>query len=302
MNDQDLLACPFEQKQELLLLHLHLAGTYRELQQLDAALEHYKLTLQLTSSDTLLGYVAEAHWGIALIAYAQANKLPSNANTQVICKHTQLRIALEHAENARFLYRSIGEQLRAAAVTCQIAQIEQTLGNAEKVRSSLEEILTHWHTIFAEPIATQPTEKRRQQETASIVSAAACTLAAIELDAGNSTQALISVDQALEAGKRSYKLRRADAYLMRGRILETIDPRDPDAEESFRAANDELADTHRIAARISAHVRFGRYLLKIGKAEEGEQELEQARLLSDLVSESNNTSTSAEDIPLTEVL
>ena len=103
------------------------------------------------------------------------------------------------------------------------------------------------------------------------------------------------VEQALRAGKRSYKLRRADAYLMRGRILEALNPRDPVAEEAFRCATEELADTHRIAARISAHVRFGRHLLKIGKIEEGERELEQARQLSDLVSASSGISSSADD-------
>ncbi len=282
-----------EQKHELMLLHLYLAGTYRELQQLDAALEHYKITLAMINNETPFGYAAEAHWGIALLAFAQANR----ASNTIIekWKETQLGIALEHAENARFLYRSMGEQLRAAAVSCQIAQIEFTLGHAGKVRTYLEEILTTWSSVCDEPVATLPAEKRKQQEIASTVSAAACSLANIELDAREYQKALGYVEQALRAGKRSYKLRRADAYLMRGRILEAVNPLDPVAEEAFRSATEELADTHRIAARISAHVRFGRHLLKIGKIEEGERELEQARQLSDLVSASSGTSSSADD-------
>src|SRR5207248_651489 len=136
--------------------------------------------------------------------------------------------------------------------------------------------------------AVMPQDKRRQHEEAGVVSAAACSLAGIELDAGNYDQARRYADLALEAGKRSYKLRRVNAYFMQGNILAAIDPYDKAAEEAFRSATAELAGTHRIAARISAHVRLGHHLLKIKKIEESEQELEQARLLSDLVSVSRS--------------
>lgn len=270
-----------EQRDEYFLLHLHLAGTYRELQQHDAAMEHYKLTQELVCNDTPSGYVAEVHWGMALIAYAQANRF----SAQSPCRKEKLRIALEHAENARFLYRAIGEQLRASTVTCQIAHIEQGLGDREKVRRYLEEILASWPEVLQEPIAISGSEKQQQQETANIVSSAACSLAALELEAKQYERALEYVEVAQQAGLRSYKLRRAEAYIMRGRILEAVDLYDPVAEEAFRNATEELSDTHRIAARISAHVRFGRHLLKKGKTEEGEYELEQARQLSDLVND-----------------
>src|SRR5436305_2894495 len=107
---------PAEQKQELLLLHLHLAGAYRELRQLDPALEQYKTTLRYVNSDTPLGYVAEVYWGMALIAYAQANKVSSTSQCSTAMKEKHLHTALEHAENARLLYRSIGAQLRADTV------------------------------------------------------------------------------------------------------------------------------------------------------------------------------------------
>ena len=283
------------EEHELMLLHLYLAGTYRELQQLDAALEHYTITLTLINNATPFGYAAEAHWGIALLAFAQANQAPYTPNSIEKWKEMKLCTALEHAEHARFLYNSMGEQLRAAAVSCQIAQIEFSSGHAEKVRTSLEEILATWADVCDEPVATLPAEKRKQQEIASTVSAAACSLANIELEDREYQKALTYVEQALQAGKRSYKLRRADAYLMRGRILEALNPFDPVAEEAFRCATEELEDTHRIGARISAHVRFGRHLLKIGKIEEGERELEQARQLSDLVSASSSTSRFADD-------
>jgi transcriptional regulator with XRE-family HTH domain len=284
---------PPDQGHELMLLHLHLAGTYRELRQLEDALDQYKDTLEMMNRDTPFGYVAEVHWGMALIAFAQANSIQRDHIH--ICRETNLRAALEHAENARFLYRAIGEQLRAASVTCQIAQIEQALGDITKVRTYLKEVLASWSFTLNEPPAITTHDKRRQQEEANVVSAAACSLAGIELDAGNYEVACKYANLALAAGKRSYKLRRADAYLMRGRILEATDPCDPAAEEAFRHATEELAGTHRIAARISAHVRLGHHLLKIGKIEESEQELEQARLLSDLVSASGPV-LSGEDI------
>jgi tetratricopeptide (TPR) repeat protein len=295
-----------EQKQELMLLHLHLAGTYRELQQLDAALEHYKTTLQMINSGTPFGYVAEAHWGISLITYAQANRLPTTLETTRATKNQTLRVALEHAEIARYLYRSIGEQLRATSVTCQIAQIEQALGEVNQVRLHLEEVLATCDELLANttttPTGTSTTtttsidiDKKQYQEITGIISSTSCAMANLELEAGHYQQARAYVERALISAQSSYKLRRADAYIMLGRVLEALDPFDPAATEAFRQATEELATTQRIAARISAHVRFGHHLLKTGKMEEGEQELEQARLLSDLVSASSDTSSVTDD-------
>jgi transcriptional regulator with XRE-family HTH domain len=288
-----------EQKQELLLLHLHLAGAYRELRQLEAALEQYKITLNYVNSETPFGYVAEAHWGLALIAHAQANQMSSAAQGSTTMKEMQLRTALEHAEIARFLYRSIGAQVRADTVTCHIAQIEQKLGAIDKVRQYLQEVLTTWIPALDEQDSDTPRDKQQQQEIANIVSCAAYSLADLELEAQHFDLALTYSGQALEAGKRSYKLRRADAYLLRGRILEAINFTDPEVEQAFRTATEELKDTDRIAARISAHVRLAQHLLKIGKGEEGEQQLELAHLLLDQVSVSDPPSTETDDTELT---
>jgi transcriptional regulator with XRE-family HTH domain len=290
---------PADQRHEFMLLHLHLAGTHRELQQLDDALDQYTTTLNMMNGDTPFGYGAEAHWGMALIAYAQAHKI-AEASSPISSiethKNSKLHIALEHAENARFLYRAMGEPLRVAAVTCHIAQIEMALGDIERVRTYLKDVLNSWSRVLDEPPAIIAQDKHRQQEEASVVSAASCSLAGIELEAGNYQLACMYADKALAAGKRSYKLKRANAYLMRGRILEAMNPYDQAVEVAFRSATEELAGTHRIAARIGAHVRLGRHLLRIGKIEEGERELEQAHLLSDLVSASGPAS-SGEDIP-----
>ena len=300
VNEQPPLSgLPSEQKQELLLLHLHLAGAYRELRQPDAALEQYKITLNYVNSETPFGYVAEVHWGLALIAHTQANQMLGTTQDARAMKEMHLRDALEHAETARFLYRSIAERVRADTVTCHIAQIEQKLGEVDKVRRYLQEVLVNWTPILDEQDTDTTRDKQQQQEIANIVSCAAYCLADIELEAQHFEQALAYSEQALEAGKRSYKLRRADAYLLRGRILEAINFRDPAVEQAFRTATEELKDTDRIAARISAHVRLAQHLLKIGKGAEGEQHLEQARLLSDQVSVSSPPSTETADDALT---
>jgi tetratricopeptide (TPR) repeat protein len=283
-----------DQNQELMLLHLHLAGTYRELEQLEDALEQYRITLQMMNHDTPFGYVAEAHWGMALIAFTQASKMQRDSQEKQQYREKKLRTALEHAENARFLYRSIGETLRAASVTCQIAYIERELGNIESVYRYLEELLATWKPVLQEPEADTPEERRNQRERASIVSAAACSLASIALEQGKREDALEYADWALRAGTRSYKLRQADAYIMLGSILEAINLYDPAAEAAFRRATEVLEDTERIGARINAHMRLGRYLLKREKKEEGERELEKAHMLSDIASASSATPPSEE--------
>ncbi|GCE13178.1 helix-turn-helix domain-containing protein [Tengunoibacter tsumagoiensis] len=293
---------------ERMLLHLHLAATYRELRQSEAALEQYYLTLSLISRETPFDYVAEAHWGLALLHLEQAHRLSRTAEEEI---KEALHHALKHAENACFLYRSISELRRAAAVTCLIAQIEQELGSIDHVKKLLTELLAHWSPLLVEPAVSSDSsvlEKNQHQEIASIVSSAACSLADIELQAKNYAQALLYVEQALAAAQQSYKLRRAEAYVMLGRVFESINAETDESalaricpsqiEQAFSQAVEELSTTHRIAARISIHVRFGRYLLKIGKIEDGEQQLELARQLSDLVSASNHSSTLLEDVTL----
>jgi transcriptional regulator with XRE-family HTH domain len=273
-----------EQQPELMLLHLHLAGTYRELQMLEESFDQYHVTLHMMNSHTPSGYVAEAHWGLALVTFAQSNRPDRGHHNEQQRRENKLRLSLEHAENALFLYRTISEHQLAGTVTCQIARIELALGDKEKARSYLTEVLTNWAAVLNQPPATSGEQKRIQQKEANLVSAAACTLAGIELEENHYEQARMWVECALQAGQRSYKLRRADAYLMLARILEHIDPKDPLIEEALRKATEELADTDRIARRINAHANLGHHLLKIGKEKEGERELEQTRLLLESIS------------------
>ena len=105
-----------------MLLHFHLPGTYQELQQLDAALEHYKITLVMINNETPFGYAAKAHWGLTLLPLAHASQAPHTTCHTAMCQEMQLKSALEHAENARFLYYSMGELcvLQLFVVRCAI--------------------------------------------------------------------------------------------------------------------------------------------------------------------------------------
>jgi transcriptional regulator with XRE-family HTH domain len=272
-----------EQKLEVILLHLHLAATFRELQQFNEAQEHYEITSQLLDRKTPFGYVAEVHWGLAMISFAQANKGPQQAQHTRSYKDTVLRTGLQHAMDALCLYRAINDSLNEAAVTCQIAEIEQELGEVTDAQVHLKEVLSKLARTVQEISQPTTTISRRQREEANVVCAAACALAELALKEKQYEVANSNIELAIKAGKRSYKLRRAEAYIIQGRILESIDPYDERAEKAFRMATEELAGTQRISARISAHVRLGHHLLKIGNIVASEQELEQARLLSDIV-------------------
>ncbi len=280
---------PPDQKQELLLLHLHLAATYRELHQLDEAFEQFTISLEMMSRETPLGYVAEARWGMALIALTQAKQMQQDMPVNTEKREEKLHKALEHADYARLLYETIGETLNAASVECNIAEIEQALGHRENTRSSLTRILEKWPLPTQEVESSRAESQRRQKELANVVSTAACLLADIELEDKHYDNAMKYAQLALEAGRRSYILRRADAYIMQARIFETKYTESQDevyarqVEQAYHNAIDELAKTERIGIRISTHVRFGSYLLKKGEIAKGQQELAKAEQLSDAV-------------------
>jgi len=280
---------PVDQQVESMILHLHLAATLREIEQPDAAFEQYAVALKMMNSNTSLHYVAETHWGMSLIAFERANKTECPE-----IKESQLQLALKHAENANVLYRSIGETLRAALLMCQIGLIEQATGHLDKARKHLLEILDTWMPELERRAEAGETEKRILQELANVVSAAACSLAGIELDEKCYEQALIYVHQAKYAGNLSYILRRAEAEMMLGRILEANNIDDPAAEDAFRAAIKELAPTHRIAAQIRAYNLLGRHLLKRGEEKAGEKELDHALHLSHQASAFSSSTISAD--------
>ena len=268
---------PEEQRSEIMLLHLRYAATLRELEQPEEALRQFDSAITFMSRTTPVYQVAEAHWGMSLIFSEQASQAKCQEE-----KQRHLTQALQHAEDARVLCRSIGERQRAELLTCQVALIEQALGKRDEACQHLQELLEAEEPILAQLLQKPTADSRLVKESANVCSAAACSLAGIEIEAGNREEALAYVQKARETGRLSYTLRLAEAEMMLGHILETGDAADPRAEEAFRQAvlTLEKQAPDRIAARIRAHDMLGRYLLKNGKMEEGNRELDITRQLS----------------------
>ncbi len=278
---------PSDQNLEVMLLYLYLAAASRELGQLNDALAQYQVAQKMMNVGTSLRYIAEAEWGMAFTAFELARRAADESGSPHV-GGALVQTALHHAESARTMYHAIGDELRVAALSCEIGLIEQASGRLDEARTLLRGVLEQWQPILAEPVENSPTGQRRKQERANVVSAAACYLAGVELEAGNYEAALAYVRQAEDAGKQSYILRRAEAAMMLGKILETLSLSHPEcdgaeAEQAFRKAVEELEPTDRLAAKILAHDLLGRHLLKKGKTREGERELNRARGLSHYV-------------------
>jgi tetratricopeptide (TPR) repeat protein len=274
---------PADQIHEAIMLHLHLAATCRELGQLDLAADHYSIVLKLMQPETPIHYVAEAHWGMALVSLERADSQRTTPDWEDQAQQLKLD-ALKHAENARTLYRSIGDQVNEGLLTCEIGLIYQGLGRLDQARACLLEVLEQWTPTVAQLSleGKNPDEQSRIRQEASLVAAAASYLASIELQEQHYEKALAYVHQAQEAAAKSHKLRRAEAYLIEGQIRETLNPEDPRAEQAFRAAVRELQGTDRIGAQIHAHDLLGRHLLKRGRIKDGERELDLARGLAQM--------------------
>jgi len=284
---------PPEQRHEVLTLRLHLAATTKEAGQFDAALQEYQNALKMMNPSTPLRYVAEAHWGMAIVIFGQATS-SSDETEQPLTVDARMETALGHAEDAAVLYRSSGETLRASLLDCQIGLIEQAMENLNGARQRLRKALDTWEPTLDESVNTTPYSLK---ERANVVSAAACYLAGVEFKDHNWQEARTCVEKALEAGRQSYILRRAEAQMMLGQILERINPQDPQAEEAFRVAIIELAPTTRLAAQIRARTLLSRHLLKKGQTEEGEKELDKVLKLSKAPNNFSSATTSADDIP-----
>src|SRR6266699_2363146 len=180
---------PSGQAVEAMMLALHLAAASRELGQLDDAEKYYEAALEMMDASTSLRSIAEAHRGIALVAFEQARRLADEAGSTFV-QGPEVEAAREHTESARILYQSIGDQIRTAALTCEIGLIEQAAGNLEQARVSLRKVLETWQLKRDEVMEQTSAATCRKQERANMVSAAACSLAGVELDAGKYDLAL----------------------------------------------------------------------------------------------------------------
>jgi len=244
---------PSDQALDTMMLALHLAAASREVGQLDDAAKYYEAALGMMDASTSLRYIARAHRGMALVSFEQARRIADEAGSTFV-QGPEVEAARKHTESARILYQSIGDQIRAASLTCEIGLIEQAAGNLDQARVSLREVLETWRLKLDEVVEQTPAATCRKQERANVVSAAACCLAGVELDAGKYDVALTYVQQAQEAGKESYPLRRAEAAMMLGRILEARSREHPEydgqaSEEAFRQAISELNASKMIMRR-----------------------------------------------------
>ena len=294
-----------DQQMEALLLRLHLAAASRELGQYATAYKQFQDARSYMNTSTPLRLVAEAQWGMSLVLYEQAYKLwneAENGNRQdQDAKKAFLSLmqqSLSYAENACTLYNTINELSRSALMNCQIALIEQAMENLNAARVRLKKVLDDWSPTLdgtEQDGSSNIAEKVKRyslKERANIVSAAACYLASVELDAKQCVTAMGYIDTALKAGEASYILRRADAYMTKGQILAASN--NPEAIAAFRQALKELERTDRLGAKIRVHKMLGAYLIKQGDDRTGNIELEKALRLANVPSQFQATTDEEE--------
>ncbi len=274
-----------DEQLEVVKLRLHLAAATRELNQFETALKYYREALAEMTASTPLRYVAEVHWGLALVYFRQGqSKFTRHENEagEVKTSADFLHEAWRHAEDARTLYSSIADLPNAALLQCQVAQVELEQGNDLPAQQKLLGILMVWQPTLEEPPATMGGRTYTLAERANVVSAAACCLANLEYQAGRYETALKTVEIAVQASRHSYKLRQAEALMKLGEILQAWNPAEINIEETLRAAVDVLAGTHRLVALIQAHYKLGYYLLSVRRVQDGQQEIEKAHELAGL--------------------
>jgi transcriptional regulator with XRE-family HTH domain len=288
---------PADQHMEALLLRLHLAAASRELGQYETAYTQFLDARAHMDEGTPLRLVAEAQWGMSLVLYEQAYKHLNEAENggqqdQVEERKGFLKLmqqSLDYAENACTLYKTINELSRSALMNCQIALIEQAMKNLDAARTRLQRVLNEWLPTWQVETEDQSQDiadkvkRYTPKERANIVSAAACYLASVELDAKECATALEYSDLALQAAQDSYIVRRADAYMTKGQILAAGD--NPEAIVAFRQALAELEHTHREGAKIHVHRMLGAYLIKRGDDRGGNAELDIAFSLANVPSQ-----------------
>src|SRR6266567_6809380 len=100
---------PADQQLEAMTLHLHLAAALRELQQFDAAFDEYQVALNLMDPNTALNYVAEAHWGMSLVAFERANlaECLDGREEQLYIAIKHVSISLRSCKNGRRNWTSL---------------------------------------------------------------------------------------------------------------------------------------------------------------------------------------------------
>jgi tetratricopeptide (TPR) repeat protein len=273
---------PKEQLQEEGMLYLRSAETNRELGNLSEAAALYDIALAHMNTNTQVGYLAEAHWGLALVLFEQINADHNNHTDLDARQKHLLQEAFQHAEYARQLYTIAGDYLNVASITCDIALFEQVTGDLENASAHLKNVIEGWAPMLQQKVGNTKENRKRSREYNNIISAASCYLAGVEIEMHHYKNALYNVKRAQETAERSYTIRKGEAAIMLGVVLEAHDLNDPNVEKAFQQSIDILSNTDLLGAQVHAHDLLGRHFFKVGKIKMGEDELNKARKISQI--------------------
>jgi tetratricopeptide (TPR) repeat protein len=270
---------PEDQLQEAMSVHLYLAAAQRELGDLSKATEQYHVALAQMDAGAQVRHFAEAYWGLALIKIEQVSRTIEGQGHSSAKEQSILQDARTYAEKAKALYESTSEMLNAVSVACDIALIEQMVGNLDEARKHLQDILTTWSPMLTIPQNTAINQKRLSQYR-NVVSLACCYLAEVELAAHNDSEALAYAKRGHEIAQHSNTLRRAQASITLGEVLSASNTYNSEAEKAFHRAIDILSSTELLGAQVHAHKMLGNYLMKQARVAEAKQEFNIAQEIS----------------------
>lgn len=271
-----------EQQQELMLLHLHLASCYRELNMEEEATAQFYETLELVNPNTQSKYVAKTHWGLATVLFTKAYRLIGKTGTSEFDRTNLFDDALDHARNAQVLYRSVNDLYNASLVNCLVIQIERALGNKRDVERIANELIKTWKNPPAEYARAAEESTTIAEAHANILAIATATLASLALEAKNFVQAKQHIEESIKIASNSYKVRQAEAQIVYGRILEATQEHE-EAEKAFRRAVEILKDTQRLATLIRARTYLASHLLRRGDESKAEAEFAEVQNLMKVV-------------------
>lgn len=264
-----------EFKPEVMMLHLRYAAALKMVEQPLQALRQFELANALMDGNTPARLIVDSLWDMSIIYYDQASQ--NKCRQQ---KQEQLHTALSLAEDARVLSRRINQRQQADLLTCHIGLVEQAMGRLDEARLHLRTLLEENEPLLEQLQRKPGIGKKEIQAQANVCSATAWALAGVELEAGNFNEALLYARKASDTGNLTYIVRRAEAHMMRGQILDKMDAGEHEAEQAFRDAIEVLHDTNRIDQEVKAYDLLGRYLLKHGKIDAGNEALDMVRRLT----------------------
>ncbi len=161
-----------------------------------------------------------------------------------------------------------------------MALFEQATGDIENASKHLSNVIEVWTPMLQQRTGNTKESRKRLREYNSIVSAASCYLAGIEIEKEQYQDALRHVQMAEKTAEKSYPIRQVEAAMMHGTVLEARNFSDPHVEKALQQAIDIVSNTDLLGAQIRAHDLLGRHFFKVGEVDRGNEELDQVRKIS----------------------